>query len=185
MLLGQAGLNVAAFASGAEFLRACDPGQLGCLVLDLQLGGESGLDVLDALRTRGASMPVIVLTGHGSVPASVRAMKAGAVDFLEKPTPPRVLLTRVREALTLAQQRHAADTERERVGENAARLTRRERQVAQLLMSGTRSRQIAAVLGVSTRTVEGYRSRVLDKMRVASTTELVSLLLRTRVIPPA
>jgi FixJ family two-component response regulator len=154
-------------------------------VLDLQLRGESGLDLLDELRTRRAALPVIVLTGHGSVPASVRALKAGAIDFLEKPTPPAMLLTRVREALALGRRRQEEDAEREVVEQRAARLTPRERQVARLLLLGRTSKGIAASLGVSARTVEGYRSRLLEKMQVGSTTELVGVMLRTRVVPPA
>jgi FixJ family two-component response regulator len=184
-LFGAAGLDVETYSSSREFLAAYDPRRTGCLVLDLQLRGESGLDLLDELRTRRAALPVIVLTGHGSVPASVRALKAGAIDFLEKPTPPAMLLTRVREALALGRRRQEEDAEREVVEQRAARLTPRERQVARLLLLGRTSKGIAASLGVSARTVEGYRSRLLEKMQVGSTTELVGVMLRTRVVPPA
>jgi FixJ family two-component response regulator len=184
-LFGAAGLAVKGYASSKEFLAAYDPGYPACLVLDLHLRGESGLDLLDELRARVPGLPVIVLTGHGSVPASVRALKAGAVDFFEKPAAPAALVVRVREALAIGQRNHEADAERALVVQRAARLTRRERQVARLLVGGKRSRQIAATLGVSTRTVEGYRSRLLDKMQVDSATELVGLLLRSGVVPPA
>jgi len=180
-LFGAEGLEVAAYGSGTEFLAAWEPTRSGCLVLDLRLRGESGLELLDALRARRAVLPVIVLTGHGSIPASVRALKAGAIDFLEKPARPSELVARVREALALGQERQEAEAERTLVEERAARLTPRERQVAQLLTAGKSSKQIAAALGVSTRTVEGYRGRVLEKMRAASATDLVATLLRTRV----
>jgi FixJ family two-component response regulator len=184
-LFGAAGLRVETYASSRDFLAAYQPQRSGCLVLDLRLRGENGLDLLDELGTRGVPLPVIVLTAHGSVPASVRALKAGAIDFLEKPTPPATLVARVREALALGQDRQAKDAERTLVEQRAARFTPRERQVARLLVAGKRSKQIAASLGVSPRTVEGYRSRLLEKMQVGSATELVAILLRTRVVPPA
>lgn len=184
-LFAVAGLDVQSHASRKEFLAAYDPGRPGCLVLDLHLRGESGLDLLDELRTRVPGLPVIVLTGHGSIPASVRALKAGAVDFFEKPAAPAALVVRVKEALAIAQRSHDADVERALVMERTARLTRRERQVARLLVGGKRSKQIAVTLGVSTRTVEGYRSRLLGKMQVDSATELVGLLLRSGVVLPA
>jgi FixJ family two-component response regulator len=125
---------------------------------------------------------VIVLTGHGSVRASVRAMKAGAIDFLEKPADPALLLARVRDALALSEERREAAAARARVTGRAARLTPRERQVARLLTEGGSSKEIAAALTVSVRTVEGFRSRLLEKMDVSSATELVAILLRTGVL---
>jgi two-component system, LuxR family, response regulator FixJ len=184
-LFRAAGLGVETYASSGEFLAACEPTRSGCLVLDLQLRGESGLDLIDELRVRRVTLPVIVLTAHGSVPASVRALKAGAIEFFEKPTRAAMLLARVREALALGRLQQEADVERKAVERRAARLTPRERQVARLLLAGKRSKQIAAALGVSARTVEGHRSRLIEKMQVASATELVALLLRTRVVPPA
>jgi len=184
-LFDAAGLDVEAYPSAHDFLAAYDAQRPGCLVLDVRLRGENGLDLLDELQRRRATLPVIVLTAHGSVPASVRALKAGAVDFLEKPARPAVLLARVREAMALGRQRHEAEVEQRLVEQRAARLTPRERQVARLLVDGKRSKEIAAALGVSPRTVEGYRSRLLVKMQAASATELVAVLLRTRALPPA
>jgi two-component system, LuxR family, response regulator FixJ len=181
-LFAAAGLDVESYASSREFLAAFDPRRAGCLVLDLKLRGESGLDLLDELGKRRAALPVLVLTAHGSVATSVRAMKAGAIDFVEKPMPPAQLLVRVREALELAGQRQAMDAMQRLVEERAARLTPREQQVAQLLLAGKRSKEIAVSLGVSRRTVEGYRSKLLDKMHVESATELVATLLRARVV---
>lgn len=180
-LFAAAGLDVTTYASSRDFLAAYDPWRAGCLVLDLRLQGENGLDLLDELAARHAALPVIVLTAHGSVPASARAFKAGAIDFLEKPTPPAMLLARVREALALGQERQAVEADRMLVKQRFGRLTPREGQVARLLVEGKSSKQIAAALGVSFRTVEGYRSRVLEKMQVASATELVATLLRARV----
>lgn len=180
-LFGAAGLHVETFASIREFLAEYSPRHSGCLVLDLKLRGESGLDLLEELATRSATLPVIVLTAHASVRVSVRAMKAGAVDFVEKPSPPGELLVRVRDALELGRQRQEADAAQRSIEQRAARLTPREKQVAELLLAGKRSRQIAAALGVSRRTVEGYRSRLRDKMQVDSATALVVTLLRAHL----
>jgi two-component system response regulator FixJ len=182
-LFAAAGLTVETYASSRQFLAAYEPRGAGCLVLDVKLRNESGLDLLDELHRRKVNMPVLVLTAHGSVPLSVRAMKAGAIDVVEKPTPPVQLLVRVREALDLATHREEAHSAQTLVEQRLARLTPREQQVAELMVAGKRSKQIAATLGVSYRTVEGYRSRLLEKMQVKSATELVATLLNAGVLP--
>jgi FixJ family two-component response regulator len=167
--LGRAhGLAVEAYASGEAFLAAYDPARPGCLILDVRLAaGRSGLDLQDELRRRGHDLPIIVMTGYGSVSASVRSFRGGAVDFLEKPVVPRVLLNRIREALAVDQRRQ----ERLAVRLRLARLTSREREVAGLLVKGKRSKEVAVVLGISSRTAEGHRRQVLRKMEVGSTAE--------------
>src|ERR1700690_2401699 len=110
-LLESAGLAVETYASGEEFLAAYDPERSGCLVLDVRLRHSSGLDLQDDLHRRNATLPIIVLTGHGNVPNSVRALKAGAVDFLQKPAPPKVLLERIRAALEIDGQARTMTTE--------------------------------------------------------------------------
>jgi two-component system, LuxR family, response regulator FixJ len=183
-LLGTAGLQAETFASGREFFDAYAPDRPGCLVLDLRLRAESGMEVLDRLRAEHASLPVIMLTAHGDVPASVHALKHGAIDFLEKPVRPTVLIARIREALDLdrsARETRAAAAE---VEERARRLTPRERQIATLLMAGKRSKEIASALGIGVRTVEGYRARMLEKMKVSSAAELTAVLLRANVVLP-
>jgi FixJ family two-component response regulator len=182
-LFSAAGLPVETYASGRQFLAAFDPATRGCLVLDVKLRRESGLDLLEELHRRKASMPVVVLTAHGSVPLSVRAMKAGAIDVVEKPMPPVQLLIRVRDALEVASRRQDVLSAESALVQRATRLTPRERQVAELTVAGKRSKEIAAALGVSYRTVEGYRSRLLEKMEVKSATELVVALLRAGVVP--
>jgi two-component system response regulator FixJ len=179
-LLESAGLAVETYASGEEFLAAYDPERPGCLVLDVRLGQSSGLDLQDDLRRRKATLPIIVLTGHGNVPTSVRAMKAGAVDFLQKPAPPRLLLERIRAALDSDRQARAVTTERAVVMERLGRLTRREREVMEQLIAGKTSKEIAAALHVSVRTVEGHRRMVLSKMNVSSATQLVRTVLSAR-----
>jgi len=178
--LGQAhGLAVEAYASGEAFLAAYDPARSGCLVLDVRLAaGKNGLDLQDELRRRGHDLPIIVMTGYGSVSASVRAFRSGAVDFLEKPVVPRVLLGRIREALAADQRRQ----ERSAVRLRLARLTSREREIAGLLVKGKRSKEVAAALGISPRTAEGHRRQVLRKMEVGSMAELATAWL---TLPPS
>jgi FixJ family two-component response regulator len=170
--LGRAhGLTVEAYASGEAFLAAYDPARPGCLILDVRLAaGKNGLDLQNELRGRGHDLPIIVMTGYGSVSASVRAFRGGAVDFLEKPVVPRVLLSRIREALAADQRRQERSAARLRL----ARLTSREKEVAGLLVKGKRSKEVAVALGISPRTAEGHRRQVLRKMEVGSTAELAT-----------
>ena len=145
----------------------------------------SGLDLQDELRRRKAMLPIIVLTGHGNVPTSVRALKAGAFDFLQKPAPPKLLLERIRAAIEIDRQARAATTERAAVIERLARLTPREREVMELLVAGKTSKEIAAALQVSVRTVEGHRRMVFSKMDVSSAAQLVRTVLTARPAPRA
>jgi two-component system response regulator FixJ len=179
-LLESAGLAVETYATGEEFLAAFDPERPGCLVLDVRLRHSSGLDLQDDLRRRKAMLPVIVLTGHGNVPTSVRALKAGAVDFLQKPAPPKLLLERIRAALDSDCQARAVTTERTVVMGQLAHLTPREREVMELLVAGKTSKEIALAMHVSVRTVEGQRRMVLWKMHVSSAAQLVRTVLDVR-----
>ena len=179
-LMESAGLAIETYASGEEFLAAYDPERPGCLVLDVRLRRSSGLDLQDDLRRRKAMLPIIVLTGHGNVPTSVRALKAGAVDFLQKPAPPKLLLERIRAALDSDRKARAVTTERTVVMERLARLTPREREVMELLIAGNTSKEIAVAMKVSVRTVEGHRRMVLSKMDVSSAAQLVRTVLGAR-----
>ena len=183
-LLESAGLAVETYASGEEFLAAYDPERPGCLVLDVRLRHSSGLDLQDDLRRRKAMLPIIVLTGHGDVPTSVRALKAGAVDFLQKPAPPKVLLERIRAAIDSDRQARAVTTERAVVMQRLARLTPREREVMELLIAGKTSKEIAVAMNVSVRTVEGHRRMVLSKMNASSAAQLVRTVLGVREAVP-
>ena len=182
-LLETAGLRVETYASSREFLAAYGPDRPGCLVLDLRLRGESGLDLLDQLRIQSATLPILMLTAHGNVPASVRAFKHGAMDFIEKPARPTVLIARIREALEIDRRTREKHASSHAVEERAKRLTPRERQVAGLLAAGKRSKEIATELGIGVRTVEGYRARLLEKMQVSTTAELTAVLVRSNVVP--
>jgi two-component system response regulator FixJ len=175
--LESADLDVETFASGEEFLAAYDPDRAGCLLLDVRLRKSSGLDLQDELNRRKTTLPIIVLTGHGTVPTSVRALKAGAVDFLQKPAPPKMLLERVQAALQVDRQSRATAADEAVVTERLKHLTPREREVMELLLAGKSSKEIAAVLRVSIRTVEGHRRMVLSKIHVTSASQLVRVVL--------
>jgi len=184
-LLESAGLAVETFTASEEFLAVYDPARPGCLLLDVRLRhGKSGLDLQDELRRRKARLPIIILTGHGNVPTSVRALKAGAVDFLQKPAQPKVLLERIRAALETDRQARAATAERAAVIQQLARLTPREREVMDLLVAGRTSKEIAAALSLSVRTVEGHRGMIFLKMDVSSAAQLVSVVLNARGAHP-
>jgi two-component system response regulator FixJ len=176
------GLTVETYASAQAFLAAYDPDRPGCLLLDVRLAGRNGLDIQDELRRRGHELPIIVMTGHGDVPTSVRAFRGGALDFLEKPVPPRALVRRIREALEIDGESRRARVERESAARRFARLTPREREVASHLVEGKTSKEIAQALGISTRTAEGHRSRALEKMDVQSVVQLASQLRKLPVI---
>ena len=171
-------IPVETFASARDFLECCNGGRPGCIVLDVRLRGESGLDLQEELRRRQITLPIIVMTGYGDVPTSVRAFKSGAIDFLQKPVPPKQLLERMREALKIDRQARAAGAQRAVVLDGIGRLTLRERQVMDLLALGNSSKEIAATLKISVRTVEGHRRVVLRKMGVSSVAHLARAVAR-------
>jgi FixJ family two-component response regulator len=172
-LLRAAGYEARGYPSAGEFLLARPRDTPGCVVLDVCMPGPSGLDVQTAFAGLDDALPVIFLSGHGDVPMSVRAMKAGAVDFLTKPARREALLSAVRIALA---RDAGARTARQRSDGLRARfdsLTPRERAVLALVVAGKLNKQIAAELGASERTVKAHRARVMEKMQVASLAELV------------
>lgn len=178
-LMSSAGLRTEVYAASSEFLDAYDAQRPGCLILDLRLGaGQDGLNLQDELRRQGSPLPIIVLTGHATVTASVRALKNGAFDFLRKPVVPKRLLERVREAIETDRQYREETARRTEVAERIASLTPRERQVMDLLLGGKTSKEVAVALEMSVRTAEGHRRRVLGKMGVSSAAHLVAMVLR-------
>ena len=177
-LMTSDGLAVETYASSDEFLAAFDPERPGCLILDVRLRGASGLDLQEELRRRKALLPIIVITAYANVPTSVRALKGGAVDFLRKPVNPKVLLERVHAALDRDRVARATAAEAAAIEHRLSRLTPRERQVMKLLVEGKSSKEIAVLLNVSTRTVEGHRHMLLSKMEVSTAAQLVGVVMR-------
>lgn len=172
-LLNAAGYEVRAHASAGDFMLADRDGKRGCLLLDIKMPGPSGLTLQEALSKEEEPLPVIFLTAHGDVPTSVRAMKAGAVDFLTKPIKREVLLNAVRAALDLDVQLHASHEQLRNLRERFAKLTPREREVLELVVAGRLNKQIAAELGIAVRTVKVHRAQAMIKMRAGSLAELV------------
>jgi RNA polymerase sigma factor (sigma-70 family) len=167
-----AGLQVSSFDSAEGFLAEFDPEQAGCILVDIRLPRMTGTELHAELIARGVKQPVIFCTAHGDVATSVRALHAGAFDFLEKPVEGALLLERVRAALATDAQRHKADHDRKNLEARLARLTPRERTVMELVVQGHSSKEIATALGISHRTVEVYRSRIMEKLRVPTLLQL-------------
>jgi len=177
LLLKSVGLAATAVASAQEFLTTYDPQQPGCLILDVRMPGMSGLELQQQLNMRGAIIPVIFITGHGDVPMAVEAMQQGAFDFLQKPFRDQDLIDRIQRALAKDQTGRAELRERARIKERMESLTAREREVLDLVTSGKPNKIMAADLGVSQRTVEIHRARVMEKMGASSLAQLVRMVL--------
>ncbi len=174
-LIKSVGLNVHTFSSAQAFLEFDLPDEPGCLVLDIRMPQLSGLDLQDELAARGLALPVIFITGHGTVPLSVRAMKAGAVDFLQKPFEDQDLLDAVQRAIEKYGQ---AREERRQTGEIKRRvesLTNREAQVLLGVAEGKLNKQIAHDLGLSENTVKTHRAHIMQKMQAESLADLIRL----------
>ena len=185
-LLRGAGYEVEAFASAGEFLARPHHDAPCCLVLDVRMPGLTGLELQEALAVAGYAMPIIFVTGHGDVPTSVRAMKAGAVDFLTKPFNDTDLLDAVQDALKRDRAARRERAEVEVVRARLTKLTPREREVLPLLVTGMLNKQIGYDLGITERTVKVHRARVLEKMQAGSVAELVRLAERVGITgPPA
>jgi len=176
-LLKSVGLGAVLYASAQEFLGAYDPQQPGCLLLDIRMPGMSGMDLQQELNLRGAVVPVIFMSGHADIPMAVEAMQHGAFDFLQKPFRDQDLLDRIQKAIAKDAERRLALGERTRIKARVESLTEREREVLDLLTTGKQNKQIAQDLGVSPRTIEIHRARVMEKMDAQSVAELVRMML--------
>ena len=174
-LLRSVGLDARVFASPQEFMRAERPKVPGCLVLDVRLPGISGLAFQDQLAKEGIALPVIFITGHGDVPMTVRAMKAGAVEFLTKPFDDQVLLDAINAAIERDRARRLEAGQLAEVQERYRTLTERERQVFQRVIAGRLNKQIAAELDLSVVTVKVHRGQVMHKMLAKSVVDLVRM----------
>ena len=177
LLLKSVGLVPSALASAREFLDKYDPAQPGCLVLDVRMPEMSGLELQEQLNLKGAVLPVIFITGHGDVPMAVEAMQAGAFDFLQKPFRDQDLIDRIQRALDKDRTNRAALDERTLIRERLQSLTPREREVLAMVTGGKANKIMAADLGVSQRTVEIHRARVMEKMSAASLAQLVRMVM--------
>ncbi|HEX5162301.1 MAG TPA: response regulator transcription factor [Steroidobacteraceae bacterium] len=176
-LLKSVGLESALYASAQEFLAAYQPAQPGCLVLDIRMPGMSGLELQQQLNLRGAVIPVIFMTGHGDIPMAVEAMQHGAFDFLQKPFRDQDLLDRIQRAIAKDAEQRQSLGEHERIKSHLETLTAREREVLDLLTQGKQNKAIAQDLGVSPRTIEIHRARVMEKMAAQSVAQLVRMML--------
>ena len=175
-LLTPLGLEVRTFASPAAFLSEHDKDRVACLVTDVRMPGMSGLELHETLAKAGATMPVIVITGHGDVPMAVRAMRAGAIDFIEKPLNNQLLIERIHEALRLARTRREEADQVAPIRARFADLTAREREVACLVAAGRQNKMIAHELGISLKTVEIHRHNAMEKMGATTGADLARML---------
>jgi RNA polymerase sigma factor (sigma-70 family) len=172
LLLQQAGLRVRSFPSAHDFLNAYAATEPGCLVLDLRMPGMTGLELQETLQGMGARLPIIFLSGFGDIPTTVRAIKGGAVDFLEKPVAAEALVARVRHALAEERRQRALRAEEQTIRQTYACLSPREREVMALATRGLANKEIARLLEISPRTVENHRARVMEKMQAENIADL-------------
>ncbi|MEY3465162.1 MAG: response regulator transcription factor [Steroidobacteraceae bacterium] len=177
LLLKSVGLPAMAYASAADFLAAWHPSQAGCLVLDVRMPGMSGIELQHELNRRGAIIPVIFISGHADIPMAVEAIQHGAFDFLQKPFRDQELIDRVQRALAADGNNRAELAKRDAIRERFDSLTPREREVLTLVTQGKANKVMAGDLGVSQRTVEIHRARVMEKMGAASLAQLVRMVL--------
>jgi len=172
-LVEEVGLSAQVYSTAQEFLNDYVPPAVGCLILDIRMPGMGGLELQDSLKRNNISLPVIVVTGHGDVPMAVRAMKSGAFEFLQKPFNDQTLLDTI--VAAIKNHREILDIHRQRFEacQNIASLTRREKQVLELLRGGESSKEIAKSLHISVRTVEGHRAKLMEKMNSHTVAQLL------------
>ncbi len=177
LLVQSVGLEADTFASAREFLDAYQPDRRGCLITDIRMPGMSGLELQEQLSADGHHIPVIVLTGFGDVPTAVRALKGGAVDFVEKPFNPQSLLDLVQQAIVRDAEIRELAARAAELAERMALLTPREQEVMELVVAGKANKVIAIDLSISERTVELHRGRIMKKMQARSLAELMRMVL--------
>ena len=180
MLLGTVNLTTETFTSAEDFFAGFDPNRPGCLLLDLRMPGMSGLGVQQELAQRGSRIPIVFLTAHGDVQVAVQAMKEGAVDFLQKPFRDDELIERIQKALEVDRRQRALEVDEANFRSRLAELTPREKEVMDHVVAGAPNKAIAMDLGLSERTIEIHRSRVMKKMGVTSLAELVRMVTENR-----
>ncbi|HVW02212.1 MAG TPA: response regulator transcription factor [Planctomycetaceae bacterium] len=174
-LIESINLKVKAFSSARAFLDSYDPATPGCLVLDVRMPGMSGLELQTKLSEDSCTIPIIVITGYGDVPMAVRAMKGGAIDFIEKPVSDQVLLDRIQQAIAEDSKRRAVNQEQSEFLERLELLTPREREVLRMVVAGMSSREIGQDLDVSFKTIEAHRAKIMKKMQATGVPHLVRM----------
>lgn len=175
LLLGLNGFHTRSFASADDFLLVCESGWSGCLLLDIRMPGTDGLALQTILREREIGLPIIFMTAYGDVATVRTALKSGAVDYLEKPVDPDAMLATVRTAFNVDNAQRQKTARADQSEQRLRALTPREREVLDLVVQGQQYRQIAAALGISPRTVEVHRARLMEKLGVRSISELVRM----------
>jgi RNA polymerase sigma factor (sigma-70 family) len=173
LLLGLKGYRTAIFSSAEDFLAAYRKDWRGCLVLDIKMSGMTGLDLQSRLVAQGSEMPIVIITGHGDAASARTALKSGAIDFLEKPLDEEQLVAAVGAALERDARRRAEKVVGDETSSRLARLTPRERQVMDLAAAGRHNREIGEALGISPRTVEVYKARLMEKLQARNLSELI------------
>ncbi len=174
-LIESVGRTVETYESARAFLENHYPGRSGCLLLDVRMPGMSGLELQSQLESHDIRLPVIILTGHGDVGMAVKAMKAGALDFIEKPFDDELLLAAIEKALTEDAEKREERASRAEILARMSQLTKRESQVMEMVTNGKSNKEIAAELNVSAKTVEAHRAHVMEKMQAGSLAELVRM----------
>ena len=175
-LLAPLGLRVHTYPGALAFLDVWSAETTGCIVTDVRMPGMSGLELTDALARRGSLLPVIVITGHGDVPQAVRAMRAGAIDFIEKPLDNQLLIERIEEALRLSAARRAEAEQKRQIAGRYHSLTAREREVAAAVALGRQNKVIAFDLSISQKTVEIHRANAMAKLGATTAADLARML---------
>jgi FixJ family two-component response regulator len=183
-LLESVNLSCRCFPTARDFLDAYDPAQPGCLVLDVRMPGMSGLDFQEEMRFRNYEIPIIMITGYADVSMAVRAIKAGAVEFLEKPFGDQVILECIQQAIERDRKERQFRADRTEFEERLSHLTRREREVMDLLVEGLPNKVIAAKLRLARKTIETHRSNLMTKMKASSLADLIRHMLTYRGLRP-
>jgi len=173
LLLSLKDISTQPFANADSFLESYTPERVGCVLTDLRMPGMTGLELQAALRERHIELPLVVLTAHGDVATARAALKNGAFDFLEKPVDDAMLLDVLQNALRVDRERRSSAVQRSTSDERRERLTNREREILKLLTAGHSNREIATQLGISPRTVEVHKARIMDKLECHSLAELI------------
>lgn len=175
-LIESVDLRVETFESAREFLDQYQLHRPGCVVLDVRMPGMSGLELQDHLREHEINIPIIIITGYGDVPMAVRAMKGGALDFIEKPVCDQVLLEHIHDAIEIDQKRRRIRAGNQEIAERLQTLTKREAEVMELVVAGLSSKETAAQLGVSFKTIEAHRAKIMKKMGAKSVPHLIHMM---------